>query len=85
MKYTDLVNIISKPWVNARDISKLANCGLSNAIKIRNAIAKQIIDNGYKLPHAKSKIVPTKNALEYLGLDIEYIYKMVSNDRMCFG
>lgn len=78
INYNELIEIISKPWVDTVDIGKIACCGKHSATKIRIEIEQQILDSGKKLPLSSKKCVPTKMLLEYLGLDVDYIFDMAS-------
>lgn len=78
MNYKELLDIISKPWIDTNGIMQLAQCGKNSAIKIRWDIEKSILNSGLKLPKSNKRHVPTKLVLEYLGLDVEYIKNMAS-------
>ena len=76
MKYKDLLELISKPWIDTYGIMKLAECGRNSATKIRTEIEQSIIESGKKIPVSNRKHVPTKLVVEYLGLDINFIKSM---------
>ena len=78
MNYKELIELISKAWMNSNDIMKLCNCGKNTAVKIRKDIEKAIMDEGKVVPPSMTKYVPTKLVLNYIGLDEEYIFKMAS-------
>ena len=78
MSYEETLNILNKLWLDSKDIQKLLNCGKDSARKIRDNIAKIIKSKGYELPLGKNKKVSTKEEIEYLGLDINYIIEMAS-------
>lgn len=78
MSYEETLNILNKLWLDSKDIQKLLNCGKDSARKIRDNIAKIIKSKGYELPLGKNKKVSTKEVIEYLGLDINYIIEMAS-------
>ena len=78
MNYKEMLEIVSKVWINSNDIMKLCNCGKNTANKIRQDIEKIIIDNGKVIPPSVVKYVPAKLVLEYIGLDEDYIFKMAS-------
>lgn len=78
MNYKEMMELVSKVWVNSNDIMKLCNCGKNTAIKIRQDIEKNIVEEGKLIPPSMTKYVPTKLVLEYLGLDEDYIFKMAS-------
>ena len=78
MNYKEMLEIVSKVWINSDDIMKLCNCGKNTANKIRQDVEKIIVDNGKVIPPSVVKYVPTKLVLEYIGLDEDYIFKMAS-------
>lgn len=76
LSFVEMKKIISKVWLTADDIMKLANCGKHSAIDIRNEIEEQIVSSGKKVPKSMYKCVPTNKVLEYLGLEEDYIFMM---------
>lgn len=80
MSYLELYKIISKPWASIDEIRKIANCGRDSAIKIRNNIEKEINKTGKVLPTGKTIVVPMKNVVDYLGLDLNYIIDMANTE-----
>jgi len=80
MSYLELYKIISKPWASIEEIRKIANCGRDSAIKIRNNIESEINKSGKILPTGKTIVVPMKNVVDYLGLDLNYIIEMASTE-----
>lgn len=78
MNYKEMLEIVSKVWINTNDIMKLCNCGKNTANKIRQDVEKIIVDNGKVIPPSVVRYVPTKLVLEYIGLDEDYIFKMAS-------
>lgn len=78
MNYKELSELISKPWVDTDDIMQIACCGKNSAMKIRGDIEQLLLESGKKLPLSSRKYVPTKLLLEYLGLDIDYIFSMAN-------
>ena len=78
MNYKEMMELISKVWINSNDIMKLCNCGKNTAIKIRQDIEKNIVEEGKLVPPSMTKYVPTKLVLEYIGLDEDYIFKMAA-------
>lgn len=81
MSYLQLCETITKPWSNANDIKKIAQCGRDNAVKIREAIQKEIIKSGKNIPYGKTKYVPTKMVIDYVGLDLNYIFDMAKSEK----
>lgn len=86
MSYKELEEMSFKVWLSTNDIRKLANnCGRETALRIRNAVEKQIIDSGHRLFESKTKVVPTKWVFELLGLDEAYITEMAKREREAEG
>ncbi len=78
MNYKEMLEIVSKVWINSNDIMRLCNCGKNTANKIRQDVEKIITDSGKVIPPSVVRYVPTKLVLEYIGLDEDYIFKMAS-------
>ena len=78
----ELLEILSKPWADIHDISKLAYCGRDKATSIRIAITNDLEKQNKKLPNTKTKYVPMRNVIEYLNLDIDYIYQMANKEKL---
>lgn len=81
MSSIELMNIFSKQWANVNDIKKIASCGRDNAILIRNNIIKDIENKGYKLPISKEKLVPMEYVINYLNINVDYIYSMAKKEK----
>ena len=82
MSYIELYEVISKPWASVNEIRMIANnCGRDVATKIRDDIEKKIINEGKKLPKSKVKVVPTKEVLNYLNLNYDFIVQMAINEQ----
>lgn len=81
MSYTELFNIISRPWASIKEISKIARCGRDTAIRIRNDIESKINSQGKDVPKGKTILVPMRDVLEYLNLDYNYIIEMALNEK----
>lgn len=81
MHYLELFKILSKSWLDVNDIRKIGSCGKDNATIIRNKIIKSIEEQGYNLPIAKSKLVPTNEVINYFNLDIDYISDMAAREK----
>lgn len=81
MSYQKLYSIISKPWLNTEEIKILCNgCSINSAIKVRQEIEKKVESMGKKLPISNHKVVPTQVALDYFGIDINYVYDMATKE-----
>ena len=81
MTSKELFSIASKQWANVNDIKLLASCGRDKASKIRNDIIQDLTTKGKYLPISKSKIVPMSCVIDYLNLDLDYIYSMAINEK----
>ena len=81
MSYGELYNVINHAWASLKEIQLIAQCGRKAAENIRDNIKNDIIDSGKKLPEGKTIVVPMKNLLEYLNLDLEYITQMAINEQ----
>lgn len=74
MFYKELYSLVLKPWSIVKEIMKIANCGRDTSIKIRNEIINEIINSGKQIPNTKIINVPTKNVIDKLNLDVNYIF-----------
>lgn len=81
MTNSELFSILSKPWANIQDIKKIASCGRDKASYIRYCIENEITKENKKLPITKTKYVPMQNLINYLNLDINYIYEMAEKEK----
>lgn len=76
MSNSEMISILSKPWASVQDIRKIALCGRDKATYIRCNIESELAKKNKKLPSAKTKYIPMKCLIEYLNIDIKYIYEM---------
>lgn len=81
MNYSELSKIIVKAWLNTQDIMKIANCGRNTATKLRNIISINLKSKGKLLPQSSPMVVPTKELLEHLGLNENYIFNMALKEK----
>ncbi len=81
MTSIEMTKILSKPWASVTDIRKIANCGRDKASIIRDDICNDILTNGKKLPICKQKIVPMDKVIDYLNINVEYIYSMAKKEK----
>lgn len=84
MSNIEIVNVLSKPWADVHDIMKLSFCGRDKASYIRDDIREKILNSGKLLPICKTKYVPMNSVIEYLNLNIDYIYSMAQKEKQ-FG
>lgn len=81
MTCKELISILSKPWVYVKDIQKIAKCGRDKASYIRDIIIKDLNKSNILLPCGQTKYIPTKSLVDYLHLDIDYIYAMAEKEK----
>ena len=81
MSYTEVYRLISKPWINTEEIKKLCLCGNKKAAKIRSEVEEKVIAMGKTIPECARKIIPTPILLEYLNIDIDYVYEMAEKEQ----
>lgn len=81
MSSLEMISILSKQWASVNDIKKLAHCGRDKASLIRDSICNDIIKEGKLLPICKEKIVPMQRVVEYLNINIDYIYSMAKKEK----
>ena len=79
MTYNELFYYINKTWATVNDIQKIASCGKNKAYAIRNHIIDLVTQRGKNLPQSKTKIVPMSEVIDYLGIDVDYVLKMVKH------
>lgn len=70
---TETLELIEKTWADTNDIMKLACCGVVNAKKIKQDLAKELEQEGYKLPSGK---VPMDRLVQYLKININYLKRV---------
>jgi hypothetical protein len=81
MSSLEMISILSKQWANVNDIKIIASCGRDKASLIRDDIINSILASGQKLPISKSKLVPMENVINYLNINIDYIYSMAKKEK----
>lgn len=81
MTCKELISVLSKPWLCVKDIQKVAQCGRDKASYIRDIITTNLTNNKTLLPCGQTKYIPTKSLIDYLNIDIEYIYDMAEKEK----
>ncbi|HIQ91044.1 MAG TPA: hypothetical protein IAB27_05425 [Candidatus Coprosoma intestinipullorum] len=71
---SEILKIISQPWIGTKEIGKLACVGLNKAIEIKKEIKKELLDEGYKLP--SGNVVPCDRVVKYLKINVNYLKKI---------
>lgn len=82
LSYIDLYKIISKPWINTKEIQKICQCGERKATKIRKDIEYEVMESGKHLPNSAKKVIPTPLLLKYLNISENYVYDMAKKEKM---
>lgn len=85
VSYTELYKIISKPWINTKEIQTICQCGERKAMKIRQTIEQEVQNLGKILPNAMIKVVPTPLLLKYLNINEDYVYNMAMKENNLKG
>jgi len=70
---SEILKIISKPWLGTKDIQLIACVGENVARKIKENIGNKLLEEGYFLPNG---LVPSDKAVEYLNINIKYLQKI---------
>ena len=81
MSSLEMISILSKQWANVNDIKKIASFGRDKSTIIRNSIINDILSSGKKLPIAKQKLVPMEYVIQYLDINVDYIYSMAKKEK----
>jgi len=79
MNYLEIEQVISKPYITAKEISMIYPVGITNARKVVDAICRDMEAKGTPLPKARKKLVPTERVLKKLGLNAELIHREARN------
>lgn len=75
--------IICKQWATTKDISMLASVGISNATIIREEI-KQYIENKNNNLFCPKYLIPMKELIKYLNIDVKYLIKQARIENKLF-
>jgi len=70
---TEMLSILDNNWLSTKDIMAIASIGMTKALKLKHKIENDIENQGHLLPRG---LVPTKNVIEALGIDIKYLKKL---------
>lgn len=69
----ETLELISKQWCDLNDLMKLTQVGRNNALKIKNEIRVNLLNQGYLLPN---RLLPMNEVVNYLKINIGYLQKM---------
>ena len=74
----EILKILENQWLTTKDIKDIACVGYTKASYIKNEIELKIKerDQNYFLP---SGLVPSKEVVDYLNIDIKYLRKIVNS------
>ncbi len=74
----EILRILENQWLTTKDIKDIACVGYTKASYIKNEIELKIKerDQNYFLP---SGLVPSKEVVDYLNIDIKYLRKIVNS------
>lgn len=70
---TEMLDILQKPYLSTKDISILASVGINKATEIRNKIIKELKEKNILFVN---KLLPNKEVVDYLHIDINYLKKI---------
>ena len=73
MNARETLKLISKQWCDISDLTKLAEIGKNNAVKLRREIKDELILKGYTLPNNRLPMIEVVNKLK---ININYLEKM---------
>ena len=79
MKAKDTLELIAKQWCDLDDLMKLTGVGKNNAVKLRNEIKVDLVNQGYTLPNNKLPMIEVVNKLK---INISYLQKMANKIEM---
>lgn len=74
LKANELLELISKQWATTKDIQLLGCIGADKARCIKKDIQEKLKSQKYMLPN--NYVVPMKELISYLKIDISYLRKV---------
>lgn len=75
MTYVEMVSIINKPYLTAKDVSALASCNIKYARKLMADIRREMSENNIPLFNTRQSLVPTERVLKKLRINPSFIRK----------
>lgn len=66
----EMLNVLNSQWATIQDIMKIGSVGRNKARDIKNQIAKEITDQGLKLPN---NLVPMENVIDYFKINVDFL------------
>lgn len=74
--YSEMAEVLKRPWIDTKGIMVLLPIGTNAALKVRQDIEKEMDEAGeFYFKHNNPKLVPTKKVIEKFGLDVRAIFK----------
>ena len=70
---TEMLDTLQKPYLSTKDISILASVGINKATEIRNKIIKELKEKNILFVN---NLLPNKEVVDYLKIDINYLKKI---------
>ena len=70
---TEILDTLQKPYLTTKDISILASVGINKATEIRNKIIKELKEKNILFIN---NLLPNKEVVDYLKIDINYLKKI---------
>ena len=66
----EMLNVLNSQWATIQDIMKIGSVGRNKARDIKNQIAREISDQGLKLPN---NLVPMENVIDYFKINVDFL------------
>lgn len=73
MNATQVLETINKLWASTADIQKIGCVGYNRALKIKNEIRNQMVDDGWVFPRY---LVSMEYVLKYFNIDEKRLKKL---------
>lgn len=73
--------IINKPYLNSKDVAKLANCNIRYARELMAEIRKEMADDNVPFFKSRQSIIPTQFILKKLKINSSFVRKQAKEMR----
>ena len=73
MKAKEMLNLLAQQWCNLNDLMTLGQFCRNSALRAKRKIKDKLTKQGYSIPY---NVVPMKEVVDYLDIDINYLEKM---------
>ncbi len=74
----DILEILNKQWLSAKDIKIVASVGLNRAYQIRDEIQQELEEKNFFHP---AYMVPSEFVVKKLGLNLKYLRQMAKEEK----